>query len=151
MTLFASCNKEKEYRNDFVGTYLFTTQVSSWDDFSGSSSYTKVDTGNIKLFSGHEGNQDDISHKIGIILDHQGNLSTNENSCYEGLKYGAYDYLHPTINEVGEMSYPEYECYAWGYSSNFSGSIVDGELNATYGYSSSTHGSSFLLSGTRIE
>ncbi|MAP28601.1 MAG: hypothetical protein CMF84_01005 [Candidatus Marinimicrobia bacterium] len=150
----SSCHEDidYDYRNEYVGEYLFTVQRSCYDDFSGSTNKTVTDTGEIFLFEGHAGNQDDIGNKLGIILNNDSTLLYHwETSCYNGLTYGAYDYLHPTVAEDGKLTYPEYECYAWAYGSSFSGSATAKIITMSYGYYDATHGCNYDVSGVRIE
>lgn len=151
VVLLSSC-KKNNYRKNFTGNYQFTRHYNYWDDFEGSTSYTRIDTGQIVLFEGHDGNHHDIRHKIGIILDNDGSLLNSwETSCFSDLTYGAYDYIHPTVDRKGKLTYPEYECYAWGYSSNFKGEIIGDSIYLNYGYSDATHGVTRTVYGKRID
>ena len=142
-----SCNKLKKLRNDCTGNYRFHVTRTSYDDFSGSSSHSYVDTGTVALFQGYSGNQDNIDEKLAITLKPDGQLTTDATSCYNDLKYGYYDFIHPTLDIDGNLTYPEFECFGWSYHSNFSGSFVGDSVYLEYGFSSATHGSHTSVKG----
>lgn len=144
-------NDKFDYRNDYLGNYKFEVYSNKYDVFDDWLDHrdTLKSEGRIEKFEGYNttdgSNYSNVNFKISIIYSGY-SLERSDSRCGTVVYYTD-GFLHPTINSIGILSYPEFEeC-----SGIFNGSFSNDTLTVEYRYQNKWDGFSRKIVGIKIK
>ena len=156
LLVLIACTKNKEdpdYRDKFCGRYSIIQYYRGWSmgDPVTSYSYDTLETiAVIDKFMGYTcpngSNYYNIEQKLGVRLSDDFTFDSHSSICND-TSYYIVNYLHPTVNFEGILTYPEFTC---DVHAHFSGYIRNNSLYIEYYYNGLGFGYCYLIHGVKL-